>query len=198
MTLSTNIYVLDEIDPKVVFEKGRELLGCTDDNPWIEEESSYWGDGRRQYMNTPGQGLDAWLTVYYRPDGPFVDEARAKAEMEKFHEEYCVRYSDEPDDCLDVDTLVSYLTINFDTAYGYSDEMGRGCSQLHADYIINLGQWLDVLGIRWRWENEFTGEVFDGYQGLIEFAGEGLKARDWFNNVVKPAVQAEYPDVEFN
>lgn len=194
MTLSTDIYVLDEMDPMVIFEKCRELVGATDENPF-EDKEGYGEDGGRIIHNLPGQGLPAWLTVYYRPDAPYVTDEIAAKQRAANHETYCVKYDE--CDCSDGTYIVNYLTINFDTAYGYSDELGRGCAHLHASYILTIGRWLDLLGIKWKWENEFTGEVHEGYDALEEFVGGGIDARNWFQDTVKPAILAEHPQAEF-
>jgi hypothetical protein len=84
-----------------------------------------------------------------------------------------------------------WLAVSFDTAYGYSDERGYGCGDLHAEYVAKLGQWLDGKGIRWAWENEFTGEIHTGYERLIELSSGGFEASAWFRTTVLPAIAAE-------
>lgn len=82
-----------------------------------------------------------------------------------------------------------WLTVSFDTSYGYSDERGYGCGDLHAEYIARLGQWLDAMGIRWCWENEFTGEIHTGYEQLTGLASGAFEASAWFRTTVLPAIE---------
>lgn len=81
------------------------------------------------------------------------------------------------------------IEVSFDTAYGYRGENGETCNQLHARYVGQLGAWLDKRGIPWKWKNEYTGEWFDGYEGLAEFA-RNRDAMDWFDSEVAPVIRA--------
>jgi hypothetical protein len=172
MTLSTDIYLTGTVDAKTVFDFCNDLLGAT--NPVFDHEESSWDKGRWQYMNQPGQGFNAWLSVYYKPDGPLSAE-----------------------DVWDVDGEYRWLSekactvkINFDTAYGYRDEFG-GCSELHGRYIVALNRWAEGHGATLEWHNEFTGDYFKGLDGLSEFGGEGEKAADWVKDIMKKLVAGE-------
>jgi hypothetical protein len=83
------------------------------------------------------------------------------------------------------------IEVTFDTAYGYRFEEGENCSQLHARLVAQLGNWLDERGLPWKWQNEYTGEWFDRYDGLGEFvnAHKLTGAADWFGNIVLPLIE---------
>lgn len=67
---------------------------------------------------------------------------------------------------------------------------GESCSDLHARLIRALGQWCDGRGLPWKWQNEYTGEWHDAYDGLDEFgdAHKATGADNWFRNTVMPAI----------
>ncbi|MEU9470499.1 hypothetical protein AB0D78_28545 [Streptomyces avermitilis] len=200
MTLDTRIFVLDKVDPHEVFRFCRDLLGAKDSHTFTDKQDSTYAGGEWAVRpdnpwtvsNDPGQGLPAWLMLYYRPDAPLRTPEQAAE-----HDEDC--------NLPDNDTYVAewgtcdgthhrracWLTVSFDTAYGYSDERGYGCGDLHAEYVSRLGQWLDEGGVRWEWENEFTGEVHTGYSRLVELASGGFEASAWFRTTVLPAIAAE-------
>jgi hypothetical protein len=84
----------------------------------------------------------------YRPDGPLRAEAAG-------HDEDC------GDDCTgDYHARACWMSVDFDTAYGYRDARGWGCGDLHAAMVSQLGAWLTSKGVRWEWRNEFTGGEF--------------------------------------
>lgn len=200
MTLDTRIFVLDKVDPHEVFAFCRDLVGATDRHTFTDEQDSTWRKGESfvepsnswTISNNPGQGLPAWLMLHYRPDAPLRTEDQAAE-----HDEDC----NLPENSIYVaewgpcdgehHRRACWLTVSFDTAYGYKDERGYGCGDLHADYVSRLGQWLDKQGVRWEWENEFTGEVHTGYSRLVELASGGFEATAWFQTTVLPAIAAE-------
>ena len=200
MTLDTRIFVLDKVDPQETFRFCRELLGATDRHTFSDEQDSTWRKGESfveptnpwTISNNPGQGLPAWLMLYYRPDAPLRTPEQAAE-----HDEDC----NLPENSIYVEEWgpcdgghhrrACWLTVSFDTAYSYKDERGYGCGDLHAEYVSRLGQWLDAKGVRWEWENEFTGEVHTGYSKLIELASGGFEATAWFQTTVLPVIQAE-------
>lgn len=159
MTLSTDIYVLDKIDPMEVFNYcNTELLGVTE--PRFSDGESTWDKGTRRIMNAPGQGLNAWLTVSASLDGS------------PLHREDVYEDDDDLEDGPYLMSPKTYLTINFDTGYSYKDEYG-GCETLHRRYIENLHDWLSEKGIAIRWRDEFTGDIHDGLNGLKGFGFYG-------------------------
>ena len=86
-----------------------------------------------------------------------------------------------------------WADIDFDTAYGYRDAAGRGCGDLHALLVAEVGNWLDERGVRWEWRNEFTSEVHGGgdrYIRLVDIARGGFEASAWMRTTVLPAIAA--------
>lgn len=200
MTLDTRVFILDEVDPHEVFRFCRDLLGATDQHKFTDEQDSTYSnrewavrpDSPWTVRNDPGQGLPAWLMLHYRPDA-----ALRTPEQAAEHDEDCNLpgnsiYVEEWGPCDGSGhRRACWLNVSFDTAYGYSDERGYGCGDLHAEYVSRLGQWLDAKGVRWEWENEFTGEIHTGYSRLVELASGGFEASAWFRTTVRPAIQAE-------
>ncbi len=186
MTLSTDIFVHDQIDRDAVFAKCRELLGANDSHPFSDDPS--WrgasGDDARCLANACGIGLPAWLMLHYRPDAPLVTAEQAAA-----HDEDCEADCDGSEHF----AQACWLSVDFDTAYSYRDEQGRGCGDFHACLVATLGQWLDDRGVPWSWRNEFTGEVHGGddrYERLTDLMQGGHRAMEWFQSTVKPAIAA--------
>jgi hypothetical protein len=200
MTLDSRFYALDEVDPHEVFQFCRGLIGATDRHTFEDRQDITYLQGARliepgnpwTISNSPGQGLPAWLMLHYRPGAPLrtADEAAA-------HDEDCnlpenAGYAEEWGPCKgEYHRRSCWLTVSFDTAYGYKDDRGYGCGDLHAEYIAKLGQWLDSKGVRWEWENEFTGEIHTGYSQLVGLASGGFEASAWFRTTVLPAIAAE-------
>ena len=156
MTLSTYLYVHDPIDPKDFFDGVRWLVGeLTPDHPGfahqVIEETDTWQTGVRKWHTIPGQGLAAWVTVRYVPDGWLYPEG-----------EPCDKWCGEP--CELGHAPKSYLLLDMDTTYGYRSELG-GCGHLHAYIIERVGTILDEMGIGYYWVNEYTGVGYTGSQG---------------------------------
>lgn len=185
MTLDTRIYVLDEIDPHEVFHFCRSLIGATGQHTYTDKQGTI--------SNNPGQGLPAWLMLYYQPGAPLHTPEQA-AEHDPSICNLPGRDWYDPEDGPCDGTYHSracWLDVSFDTAYGYSDDRGYGCGDLHAEYVSRLGQWLDERGVRWEWMNEFTGEIHQGYARLVELASGGFEASAWFRTSVLPVIEAE-------
>jgi len=200
MTLDTRIFALDHIDAHEVFLFCRELLGATEAHTWTDEQGSTWRDGKSfvepgnpwTIQNNLGQGLPAWLMLHYQPDAPLrtADEAAE-------HDDYCslpgTKWYDPDEGPCDSThhDRACWLEVSFDTAYGYKDDRGYGCGDLHAEYVARLGKWLDEHGVRWEWKNEFTGEVHAGYERLIDLGTGGFEASAWFRTSVLPVIAAD-------
>lgn len=185
MTLNTSVYVLDEADPREVFFACRELLGADDRHPWFDDprDDGFWSDGRHTLRNKAGVGLDALLWLYYKPGKPMVaDSSVCDPEI---CDENCDGHGHKPPHWID---------LSFDTAYGYRDEQGRTCGVLHASLVAKLGAWLDERGLRWAWQNEFTGEIHigDRYEHLYDLFEGGDEAARWFEEIVKPAIERHF------
>lgn len=187
MTLSTDVYVLDEVDRAEVFEFCQALLAKYDDRYGVhlqvsEDRDSWRGGDIRCLNNVVDQGLPAWLMLHYRVEGPLTT-----AEAAATHNEDC---PEAEGDCVIFHETECWLSVDFDTAYGYRDKAGRGCGDLHALLVAELGQFLDGRGVRWRWRNEFTGEIHDGPERLVELVSGGFEASAWFRTSVLPAILA--------
>ena len=185
MTLSTEIYVLEPVDVRELFAECQRLLAAADeipDRPQKSKEGGSWrGDGSARLLeNLVGQGLPAWLMVHYREDGPLVTAEQAAEHDEDCSEECTGKYHDQP----------CHLLIDIDTAYSYRSARG-GCGDLHAWYIAELSKWLAARNVPFRWQNEFTGDVYDGLAGLDTLASGGRAAGNWFANEVLPMIAAQ-------
>lgn len=181
MTLSTDIYILDPVDPMEVFNFVNKYL-LKQDNPsfkhepqsrYIKKDHGDWTEVEdpeiMDLSNEIGQGFDAWFLSKYRKNGPLYAEDQ---------------YDDDED--LEKPYLISpacFMSLDFDTAYGFRSEFG-GCAQLHSRYIVALHDWLATKNVRIKWRNEFTGEIFDGLDGLDGFGNDGDAARDWFKSIL--------------
>jgi hypothetical protein len=186
MTLSTNIYVLDQIDAHEVFRFCQEMLGRYDEDRRGPDQQR-WSDGEgysdksaRRIGNNIGQGLPAILDITYRDGAPLTTKEQSAEHDEDCDSDCSGRWHDR----------ACWLDIDFDTAYGYSHN-GMGCADLHAAFIGELGQWLDAKGIRWEWRNEYTGEVHGGderYSALAAFMADGFSGTAWFQHTVLPAL----------
>lgn len=202
MTLDTRVYVLGNVDPHETFSFCRTLLGAgerhtfrdTQDKTWRAGESFVEPGNPCTVSNDPDQGLPAWLMLYYRPGAPL----RTPEQAAEHDEDICNLPERDwydaaagPCDGTHAFSRACWLTVSFDTPYGYSDDRGYGCGDLHAEYVARLGRWLDERGVRWEWMNEFTGEIHTGYSRLIELASGGFEASAWFRTSVLPIIAAE-------
>lgn len=183
MTLNTSVFVLSEADPHEVFWKCRELLGAPESLRVVDESATVSYDQGTWYLRNPGGvGLPAWLWINYRPG-----EMRRPADVcdPEICDDDCDRTWHDPP---------HWFEVTFDTAYSYRDEEGRGCGALHASLVAQLGTWLDEQGIRWAWQNEFTGEthIGDRYEHLFDLFEGGDDAQAWFEEIVKPAIEAGF------
>jgi len=197
VTLSTNVYVLDAVEIADLFRFGQELLAkyddrtppmSADDQQWSEREG-WRGNGSMMISNKIGQGLPAILDVTFRRGGPLTTAEQAAActeDCDPDSEEYGPDgYHYHPRAC--------WANLDLDTAYGYRDARGRGCGDLHAVLVAEIGNWLDERGVRWEWKNEFTGDVHGGddrYERLIELVSGGFEASAWLRTTVLPAIAA--------
>ncbi|TMS00144.1 hypothetical protein [Nonomuraea basaltis] len=187
MTLTTDVYVLDEIAHKDVFLKCNQLVGATEATRFRDEQLTSWRKGARtpdpgkpwNIGNQVDQGLCALLDIYYRPGGPLRAEDNG-----------CEWYCDSGCDNGEHENPACWLEVSFDTAYGYRDEQGRRCGDLHASLVADLGRWLDERGVRWLWYADTLAEVYSGYEPLTRLCTAGAEAADWFRTSVLPAIEA--------
>ena len=83
-----------------------------------------------------------WVTIVPSGEGDFEDGGHY----------YCLEYPTPDDPC---NCKRWYVQIMIDTAYGYQDDQGRDCRQLHMDIITEIYN----RGFKWsEWQDEFTGE----------------------------------------
>lgn len=198
MTLDTRVYVLDEINYKDVWIKCNQLIGATENTKFTDEQTKTYRAGKGVVepgnpwwiWNTPGQGLCALLDMHYRPFAPYRSAEQAAAHDEDICNLPGVSWYDSDEGPCDGTwhRPACWLEISFDTAYGYRDEQGRGCGDLHASIVAELGKWLDERGIRWLWKNEYSGEIHSGYEALNELCSSGAQASAWYHSTVLPAI----------
>lgn len=172
MTLSTKVYIHDKIDPKLVFDYCSLLIGAP-------ESAQYKQDGDSIAM-APGQGFCAWLIVNHSDGKPIKSDSNG-----------CDEYCETPCDRVSPHDPAHWVMVDLDTAYGYRGDDGEGCGDLHAKLVAQLGKWLDAKSVEWSWENEFTGEIHPGYEGLSALGRGGEEASTWFTNTVLPIITAE-------
>lgn len=185
MTLDTSVFILDEIRVKDVFAQCGRLLGQHEGIRFTDKPFPRWAGGKefpdpnglRTLYNHPGQGLPALLDLTYREGGPVKADPQA-----------CDKYCDDDCDYTQHDPP-HWIEVSFDTPYGYRDAQGRGCGDWHACLVSDLGGWLDSKGVRWMWQNEFTGEIHSGYERLVDLCTGGFEASAWFQHTVKPAIE---------
>lgn len=174
MTLSTDLVIVDPINPRAVFDFALALLAEDfDGTPEWNYTPAADSKGFRNsyYATTCGQGLAAWLFVHHADDGPLTiaDEYWEDDEVRPPCNEHCVR-------------------IDWDTGYSYKGRNGEGCGDLHVRMVATVGHWLDEQGKRWWWKNEFTGEWHEGADGLNALGDSGAAAQEWLTTTVLPAI----------
>jgi hypothetical protein len=201
MTLDTRVYALDRVDPHETFRFCRGLLGATERHVWYDrQDQSYvngeWTvrpDNAWTVANQLDQGLPAILDISYRPDVPLrTSEQAAEHDEDICNLPGCDWYDPAEGPCDGkYHSRACWLEVSFDTSYGYRDQRGYGCGDLHAELVSKLGQWLDERKVRWEWRNEFTGEIHTGYKDLVRLASGGFEASAWFRTSVLPIIAAE-------
>jgi hypothetical protein len=195
MTLNTSIAIGKPHNVREIFDFCNTLLGAP--------ETVRFEQDRGTIRNEPMQGLSAWLWINYGVDGPMVH----------LHDEFCetevgpAKWDDEGKYSVTQDDVDRHnewvartptasgwaaIEVTFDTAYGYRGEGGESCSDLHARLVTALGRWCDARDLPWKWQNEYTAEWHDGFDGLDDFgnAHRATGADDWFQNLALPAIRA--------
>lgn len=177
MTLNTSIFLTGPVDAHELQRFVNTVLLKAPDAETKDEPDTDWQTkeptGTWSLDNLPGQGFDAWMMITYRPDGELATE-----------------------DVWDDDDGYRWLAqkkctveISFDTPYGGRSRDGLDCTTLHSAYIVALFHWAQERGITLEWQNEYTGDYFEGLNGLEDFGNAGDEAMDWFRNVVTPAIE---------
>lgn len=185
MTLTTDVYVLDEIPYKDVFLKCNQLIGATEATRFSDKQLTAWRAGAPvadpgkawNIGNEISQGLPALLDIYYRPGEPLRTKDNG-----------CEWYCDSDCDDDEHTNPACWLEVSFDTSYGYRDEQGRYCGDLHACLVAELGHWLDERGVRWLWYADTLAEVYAGYERLTDLCSAGARASAWYRSAVLPAI----------
>lgn len=189
MTLNTDVYVLDEVDPMEVFRFCQGLLAKFDDQHRPTSEQRFRQNANS--INNEGmQGLPAWLCLDHGAGKPLRTAEEAAAHAEDCNLPGNPYYEADSEDCDGAGYShrpACWLELDFDTAYGYSVN-GMGCGDLHAVLVGELGEWLTGRGVRWLWQNEFTGEIHDDPKKLVELVSGGFEATAWFTTSVLPAI----------
>lgn len=197
MTLCTDFYVLDPIDISELWAEVTRLL--MNDMRLVQpehvlrthegESSEYGSKGELKHSTSCGQGLPAWTFLHYREDG----KALVTAEQAAAHNEDCddARAYSENQSCASAHKLAHWVSVDWDTVYGYSDDLGRNCGVLHAGYIVALATWCRARGVRTAWKNEYTGEIYPGTEAISTLIGESDAATKWFAEIVLPRVNSE-------
>lgn len=205
MTLDTRIAIRTTAptSAREVFQYCRALLNTPADVPVEERVGEGHRQGQRELANPCGIGLDAWLIVYYGADGPMHHVCTEWCETEvgpaKWDKTGKVQHTAEDvaehrEYIAEKPTTNGWATIeiSIDTSYGFMNDRGESCSDRHARFIAELGEWLDQRGCAWKWQNEYTCEWFDRYDGLEDFGNfhtsDGGPAQ-WFADMVMPAVR---------
>lgn len=200
MTLDTRVYIIGEVDPMEVFAFCNTLLKAPESVKTTTKQTGRWNKGQEIIESTdpwitfnhPAQGLPALMDVRYRKDGPL-----RTLEQHRAHEEFCNvpgndYYNADTDLCdgEHVSRPACWMEVSFDTAYSYRGPRDEGCGELHERLLRELGEWLAAAGLAWKWRNEFTGEVWDGFGNLKDLVRGSGSARLWFNTEALPAIKA--------
>lgn len=183
MTLDTRMRIHESCDPREVFDFCRDLMGPSEGG--VAPRDSIFTEAPGSLQNRLGQGFSAILEVAHGIDGPL-----GKAEWET-----CTCEEDGEGDpdyrCYSCKKPEAFLEISWDTGYGYRDEFGMGCGDLHALYIEFVAKWCDQRGLTYSWYNEFQGEWYPGLENLESLGRGGGEATAWFMNVARPAIEAD-------
>lgn len=195
MTLATHIYLQEDVNIEELFERGQLFLQQYDEEhrppsaqrsnkgPSKWSKSGVWNIG-----NELGQGLPGILDLDYKPGSMLVTSEESAAHDEDCNYPGNKYYDDAAEECDGAwHNPVAWAELSLDTAYGYKGPNGISCSQLHALLLF----YLDELGYKFLWKNEYTGEISNQLEGIDNFIGSGESAMDWFNTVVKPFIQSE-------
>lgn len=151
MTMTTSVRINAPINPTRALDWITEQVGGDPATALrYDARDSYRDDGTKRIGNQIGQGFKALCDVTFHPDGPLPTRTEC-------HED------DEPD------WPAAIIEVSFDTAYGYSDEQGRRCGDLHTDILVALRSWLEEQGVTDAWW--FAGEYdIDGYQPISDLS----------------------------
>lgn len=181
MTLTTTVYVLDEVDRDTAFVRCRALVGASDrhtftDEPAAVQETPVGPAGEvRMLSNHLNQGLPAWIALWYRLLGPLRATAQSAAHGKDCNVPGAPDYDEDEQPCDGQHDPACWLEVTFDSD-NRPDEQGNGPCTLHAGYLAELGAWLDRRGLRWAWQDGFTLQVHQGHDGIEAYPAHDRRA----------------------
>lgn len=143
MTLATSVHIQAPINHQLVFLKCREIIGIPAEHPFQihADKGLGWKDG--EWIASVPDGFRSALDVSHNHGQPLTTSC------DEWCETPCDYHANIPP---------AYIDVRLDTTYGYRDENGWGCSDVHRDIVAKLGAWLDEQGVNWWAQDEFTGE----------------------------------------
>lgn len=167
MTLSTLVGFQGQVDPEELHAwVNTHLLNEPDaiiDRLWSQENT---------IANRGWQGFNAWVITHHNNGELFIWDV----------------YDDE-DGATGPDV---HAYVDFDTAYGYRGPDGEDCNTLHATYIVRLfNEFATPRGLKLFWQNEYTGEWFEGITRLTTLFKSGDQAQEWFKQIVLPMIEGD-------
>jgi hypothetical protein len=133
MTLTTRIRITEPADPRLVFLHGRALAGVPAE--WAFDVShDHWGT---RVGSRSGCATALAATWVNHNDGELLVQ--------------------------DEEDLgpAGYVDFAYDTPYGFRDDQGRGCDQLHRDLVARFGAWLTAQGLPWWARDEYSGRWYE-------------------------------------
>ena len=165
MTLATTFIIVDPHPPEPLFRFERALLGA-EEAKWRHRTAPgpLWDGGTiypAEMSDVIELGYPSMLDIYYATDGPLMEtgyrEDAGFAEFDVPGSEHCLR-------------------VHWDTAYGYRGPENQSCSDLHAWLILETGLWCERRNLRYRWDNEYSGEWYHSIMDVHEL-GEPRQGR---------------------
>ena len=153
MTLNTSMMILDPFNPEATWAFLNERL---------IHHSTDWPEGKIPEMQigpryTLGSGEDNWVRTFNHLGQGLCAALDLDIPIGGEPADYYLRFAEPDDDFTDPRHTLCYGMVSWDTTYGYRDDQGRSCSDLHRELTAELGAWLDEQGIDWLAQNEFSG-----------------------------------------
>lgn len=148
MTLATTIRIEQPTDPRALLNFLTELVGG-------DPETALRYDMPGKIGNRVGQGFSAIVEVSYGLDGP-LDLEYLDHESD-FDIEWKTQHPDDLDNQPFVPAPTAAVQVDLDTTYGYRDDLGRGCVELHRDLAVAVAEYVGApvwfnLDINGEWE----------------------------------------------
>jgi hypothetical protein len=159
MTLDTEVWLKGPIDSEAAFTLALDAICQAAERPQDATSAKVFR-APDQISTRPGQGLPAWLWLDRDPNGGAL-------------------YPD----------LGVTVSFSWDTAYSSREGVNGDvdCDLLHARALVYVHGHLPP-GVTMKWRNEYTGDVFDGVDGLESLIESGADAQNWFWTVAAPEV----------